>query len=108
MKQLKLFHHTSIAPYNYCRGCWSEPEPPAARAVDMLLDDPFSAGGESPHLPSDSKGSNTWTPPSVRPIANWFGLLGCAAITSGYTFALQKIGIYSMYENITCQFYLAR
>ena len=28
-------------------------------AVDMLLADPFSAGGATPHFPSDSSGSRT-------------------------------------------------
>ncbi|KAI5331058.1 hypothetical protein L3X38_021184 [Prunus dulcis] len=31
---------------------------------------PFSIGGEVPHLPSDSNGLNTCTPPSVSPYAN--------------------------------------
>ncbi|RRT67853.1 hypothetical protein B296_00038854, partial [Ensete ventricosum] len=58
--------------------------------VDMLLADPFSAGGLTPHFPSDSSGSNTCTPPSVRPKANWFGSDGCGAITAGYTVVLSK------------------
>lgn len=61
----------------------------------MLLADPFSAGGLTPHFPSDSSGSNTCTPPSVRPKANWFGSEGCAAITTGYTVVLSKqVGSY--------------
>ncbi|CAL8140967.1 unnamed protein product [Prunus armeniaca] len=31
---------------------------------------PFSIGGEVPHLPSDSNGLSTCTPPSVSPYAN--------------------------------------
>lgn len=46
---------------------------------------PLSDGGPHPHLPSVSKGSTTCTPPSVKPRANWFGSMGCAAMTRGYT-----------------------
>jgi hypothetical protein len=56
----------------------------------MQLGDPSSTGGGTPHLPSDSSGSNTWTPPSVSPKANWFGSWGCAAITSGDTEELHQ------------------
>lgn len=69
--------------------CWSEHEAPPAGAADMLLTDPFSGGGGTPHFPSDSSGSKTCTPPSVIPSANWFGSDGCAAITSGYTAELE-------------------
>ena len=66
---------------------WSELEPPAALA-GKLLADPLSTSGGTPHLPSDSRGSKTWTAPSDKPIANWFGSCGCAAITSGWTLEL--------------------
>ena len=46
---------------------------------------PLSAGGDTPHLPSDSVGSITLTDPSVNPTANWFASWGCAATTTGDT-----------------------
>ena len=58
----------------------------------MRFGDPFSTGGGTPHFPSDSSGSNTLTPPSVSPMANWFGSCGFAAITSGYTEELHQHG----------------
>lgn len=61
----------------------SDAPPAAVLLAAAPLDDPFSAGGGIPHLPSDSSGSNTWTPPSDSPNANWFASCGWAAITSG-------------------------
>lgn len=68
---------------------WSWADPPTKGVDGTLLADPFSDGGGTPHLPSDSSGSKTWTEPSDRPNANWFDSCGCAAITSGCTFELQ-------------------
>ena len=65
---------------------WSEEAPTGVATT--LLAEPFSTGGGTPHLPSDSRGSKTWTPPSDKPTANWFGSVGCAAITSGCTLEL--------------------
>lgn len=63
---------------------WSE----LATPEGLLLPAPFSEGGGAPHWPSDSSGSRTQTPPSVRPRANWFASDGCAAMHSGYTLIL--------------------
>lgn len=71
---------------------WSKLEGAIGEAIEMQLGDPSSTGGGTPHLPSDSSGSNTWTPPSVSPKANWFGSWGWAAITSGYTEELHQHG----------------
>lgn len=49
---------------------------------------PLSAGGVTPHFPSDSEGSMTLTDPSVKPTANWLWSCGCAATTNGYTAGL--------------------
>ena len=70
---------------------WSKATAGGAVVEGMLPDAPFSAGGGTPHLPSDSRGSKTWTLPSVRPMANWLGSWGCAAIARGYTVELQKM-----------------
>lgn len=67
---------------------WSEAEAPTEGVIGALLAEPFSTGGGRPHLPSDSRGSITWTEPSDRPNANWFDSCGCAAITSGWTLEL--------------------
>jgi hypothetical protein len=70
---------------------WSKATAGGAVVEGTLPDAPFSAGGGTPHLPSDSRGSKTWTLPSVRPMANWLGSWGCAAIARGYTVELQKM-----------------
>ena len=67
---------------------WASSEEAPTEVAAILLVDPFSMGGGTPHLPSDSRGSKTWTPPSDSPTANWFGSWGCAAITSGCTLEL--------------------
>jgi hypothetical protein len=67
---------------------WTSSEEAPTEVATILLADPFSMGGGTPHLPSDSRGSNTWTIPSDNPTANWFGSCGCAAITSGWTLEL--------------------
>lgn len=51
----------------------------------LPFNNPLSAGGDTPHLLSDSVGSITLTDPSINPTANWFGSWGCAATTTGYT-----------------------
>ena len=90
----KLFHpaidicyintFTGAGTVSYHRWGWSDAEGVDAKA----LDEPFSGGGATPHLPSDSSGSNIWTPPSERPTANILDSCGWAAITSGWTFEL--------------------
>lgn len=44
--------------FDHLWGC-SEPEAPTEGEADTLLADPFSTGGGTPHLPSDSRGSKT-------------------------------------------------
>lgn len=73
--------------------CWSDPAAPTEGVVGTLPAEPFSMGGGTPHFPSDSRGSNTWTPPSDSPTANWFASCGCAAMTSGWTLELLHIEI---------------
>jgi hypothetical protein len=73
---VKTVHHLGVG---------SDPWLPDAGPDGTPLAVPLSAGGPVPHFPSDSNGSITCTPPSLKPNANWFGSAGCAAITKGYT-----------------------
>jgi hypothetical protein len=79
---------------------WSELEAPLGGGADKLLADPFSTGGGFPHFLSDSKGSNTKTPPSVSPRANWLASEGCAATTTGWTLGLQEKNIKATISNL--------
>ncbi len=69
-------------------GVWSDPWLPDVGPDGTPVGAPLSDGGPTPHFPSDSNGSSTCTPPSLRPNANWLGSTGWAAMTNGYTVEL--------------------
>ena len=64
---------------------WSAVGFPGTDAAVALL----TMGGETPQLPSHSKGSITATLPSDSPRANWLGSVGCDATTRGNAVELQ-------------------
>jgi hypothetical protein len=81
--------HQNARPENHL-GVWSDPWLPDVGPDGTPVGVPLSDGGPTPHFPSDSSGSNTCTPPSLRPRANWLGSTGWAAMTSGYTVELSN------------------
>jgi len=48
-----------VIGWNWIDHLWTSSEEAPTELATALLADPFSIGGGTPHLPSDSRGSNT-------------------------------------------------